>query len=118
MTLQGKIWGNTREIFNKNNVEIHRVDIKPGGYCSKHKHTAKFNMFLIETGELVVRIWKNDYDLVDSTYLLKGEQTVVKPGEYHQFEAQTHVVAYEIYWTELDQSDIVRESVGGELEDK
>ena len=118
MTLQGKIWGNTREIFNKNNVEIHRVDIKPDGYCSKHKHTAKFNMFLVESGELVVRIWKNEYDLVDTTYLLKGEQTIVKPGEYHQFDAKTHVVAYEIYWTELDQGDIVRESVGGEGEDK
>ena len=115
MTLQGKIWGNTKEIFNKNNVEIHRIDIKPGGYCSKHKHTAKFNMFLVESGELVVRIWKNDYDLVDITELGPNEWTTVKPGEFHSFAASEDTTAFELYYPEPLSVDIIRKTVGGHL---
>ena len=36
--IQGKIWGKTQALFNKNNVQIHRIETKKGGYCSKHKH--------------------------------------------------------------------------------
>ena len=28
---QGKIWGNTKPLFNKNNVEIHRIEVDSGG---------------------------------------------------------------------------------------
>ena len=38
---QGKVWGQTQPLFNKNNVEIHRIETNKGGYCSKHKHEFK-----------------------------------------------------------------------------
>ncbi len=110
---QGKIWGITEALFNKNNVEMHRIQIKTNGYCSKHKHTHKYNMFYVEEGQLEVHIDKNDYDLTDITVLEKGQSTIVKPGEYHKFIANTFVIAYEIYWTELDTNDIQRQNVGG-----
>ena len=34
---------------------------------------------------MIVRVWKNDYDLVDETILGPGDFTQVKPNEYHQF---------------------------------
>jgi hypothetical protein len=39
--------------------------------------------------------------------------SVVKPKEYHLFEALEDTIAYEIYWTELSQNDIIRETSGG-----
>ena len=113
MNIQGKIWGSSQLLFLKNNVEIHRIDAKKGGYCSKHKHNYKHNLFFIEKGQLKITIWKNDYDLVDETIISDQQMSVVKPKEYHKFEALEDTVAYEIYWTELDADDIVREDCGG-----
>jgi len=118
---QGKVWGDTQHIFGKNNVSIHRIEVQPGGYCSKHKHDHKWNAFYVEAGILKVKVWKNDYNLVDEILLKKGEGIHIKPGEYHQFVCpkldsyteRDKTVVYEIYWTELNESDIVRKTVGG-----
>ena len=108
--IQGKVWGKTQPIFLKNNVEIHRIEAKKGGYCSKHKHEYKYNAFLVEEGKLKITTWKNDYDLVDETIV---ENTTCKPQEYHKFEVLEDTVAFEIYWVELSEKDIVRENCGG-----
>lgn len=113
MRIQGKVWGSTAKIFGGNNISIHRIETNKGGFCSKHKHEHKFNKFFVESGTLLVRTWKNDYALTDETIIEAGQSTVVKPGEYHQFESITDCVVYEIYWTQLDEDDIVRENVGG-----
>lgn len=115
MNIQGKIWGKTQEIFHFNNVEIHRIEAKANSFCSKHKHNHKHNMFFVESGVLMIDIWKNDYDLLDKTTLTKGESTVVKPGEYHRFTAIEDTIAYEIYWTELLSDDITRKDCGGTM---
>ena len=112
-SIQGKIWGNTRPLFFKNNVEIHRIETSKGGYCSKHCHEYKHNLFYVERGKLLITAWKNDYDLVDKTVISTGEATSVPPKEYHTFEALEDTVAYEIYWVELSEKDIKRENCGG-----
>jgi len=113
MDIQGKVWGKTSALFEKNNVEIHRIEGKLNGYCSKHKHACKFNMFFVEKGILKIKIWKS-YGLVDETVLKQFESTIVKPGEMHQFVVmEDGTVCYEIYWTEIDPTDIQRENVGG-----
>ena len=56
---------------------------------------------------------KNDYDLIDETIIGDLQMTVVPPNEYHMFEALEDTVAYEIYWVELNEKDIVRENCGG-----
>ena len=43
MNTQGKVWGLTQHIFAHNDVSIHRVEIVPGGTCSKHLHEHKWN---------------------------------------------------------------------------
>ena len=112
-SVQGKVWGNTKPLFLKNNVEIHRIEATAGGYCSKHCHEHKYNLFFVERGKLKITVWKNDYDLVDETIISSGESTVVPPKEYHTFEALEDAVAYEIYWVELLEKDINRENCGG-----
>ena len=64
----GKVWGDTVNIFSNHNFEFHRIQVKKGGYCSKHKHLHKYNGFYIESGELVISVWK-EYNLVDKTIL-------------------------------------------------
>ena len=117
MIVQGKIWGHTSPLFNKNNVEIHRIECKKGGYCSKHKHDHKYNMFFVEEGKVEIDVWKKDYDLVDKTILEKHEICIVDPGEFHLFKVVEDSVVFEIYWVEIDKSDIQRENVGGAKEE-
>lgn len=113
--VRGKIWGNTNTIFNKNNVEIARIEIVKGGYCSKHLHEFKFNAFFLEKGKLKVTIFRSDsgQEIQDVTILSPGDITYVEPGLLHFFEAIEECIAYEIYWCELQGIDIVRKSVGG-----
>lgn len=110
----GKVWGKTEALFARNNVEVHRIEVEKGGYCSKHKHANKWNMFFVESGELEVIVWKGG-EVHDSTILQAGDNTAVPPGEFHQFKAVTDVIAYEMYWVELNANDIVRETVGGKV---
>lgn len=113
MPIQGKVWGKTQLIFRNGNSEVHRIEAKDGGWCSKHKHEHKHNKFFVESGELQVDVWQNDYNLVDRTILKPGESTTVPPGCYHMFTALKDSVVYEIYWVELKDDDIIRDNVGG-----
>lgn len=112
----GKVWGITELIHANGIMEFHRVNINKGGVCSKHLHKHKWNGFYVERGKLLIRNWKNDYDLIDETVLEGGDWYVAKPGEYHQFEALEDTIAFELYWPMLlideHPDDIVRETHG------
>ena len=108
----GKIWGNTQEIFNLHNISINRIVINKGASCSKHYHNHKYNMFFIEHGKLQIDVWQKDYSLIDSTVLCDGESSVVKPKLFHKFIALEDTIAYEIYYTILENNDIYREDCG------
>lgn len=110
--LSGKVWGNTRRIEANPFFEFHRIEINAGGQCSKHLHKYKWNGFWVESGELEIHVWKNDYDLVDVTVLHAGEYTAIPPGEYHLFKCNKDTVCFELYWAEFDHNDIERETVG------
>jgi mannose-6-phosphate isomerase-like protein (cupin superfamily) len=66
----------------------------------------------VEKGRMIVRVWQQDYDLIDETILNSGDFTTVKPGLYHQFEGVENGVAFELYWAEFNHNDIIRESCG------
>lgn len=110
--IQGKVWGTTELIEANSALEFHVIEMKAGGVCSKHLHEFKWNGFYVEKGEMLIRIWQKDYDLIDETILGPGDYTKVKPGLYHQFECLQDGVAYELYWAELNDNDIKRETVG------
>ena len=109
---EGKVWGSTEPLLQSPAVEIHRIKVELGGYCSEHKHQSKINAFYVVSGELEIQRWK-DYGLCDSTHLFAGDMSVVPAGEVHKFIAHQQTEALEIYWTELRHSDIIRENVGG-----
>lgn len=113
MKTEGKIWGKTQAIETNGFFEFHRIEIKKNGYCSKHKHKHKYNGFFIESGCLEIKVWKNDYELVDTTVLHAGDYTAIPPGEYHQFKALEDTVCFELYWAKFEHNDIERETVGG-----
>ena len=110
--IAGKVWGQTELVHANGVLEFHRIEYKAKGTCSKHKHNFKWNGFFVESGEMIVRVWQNDYDLVDETILKAGDFTQVKPGVYHQFEGVKDGVAFELYWAEFNHDDIVRRTVG------
>lgn len=113
MQVAGKVWGQTSIIFSANNVQVSRIVGKLGGFCSKHHHENKFNMFWVESGKLLIKSWM-DYSLIDETTLLPTQQCIIPPRIPHMFEVlEDNTIAYEIYWVELDQKDIQRENVGG-----
>jgi quercetin dioxygenase-like cupin family protein len=107
----GKVWGTTELIAANPAFEYHRIEIKAGGYCSKHKHQSKYNGFYVESGQLLIRVWREQAD--DVTVLQEGQYTQVEPGLCHQFEALTDCVAYELYWSQYEANDIQRENLGG-----
>ncbi len=109
---EGKVWGTTENIYSNSSFEFHRIEFKKDSECSKHKHQYKWNGFYVSQGTLLIRVWKNSYDLVDQTILKAGDFTKVKPGEYHQFKGLDDGVAFELYWAEFNHDDIERESVG------
>lgn len=112
-TVQGKVWGETRLVTHVPGVvEMHRIEARKGGVCSKHAHQSKTNGFYVESGQLLIREWQNRYDLVDETVLKAGDYCTVPPGVYHQFEVLEDCVAFELYYAQLIEDDIVRESVG------
>jgi len=111
MRTQGKVWGKTAVLFAQNNVEVHRIEILPGGYSSKHKHEHKHNLFCIESGRLLVTAWQPS-GTVDVTEVGPGQTCAVPPGVFHSFESPVATSAIEIYWVEIGE-DIVREGVGG-----
>jgi quercetin dioxygenase-like cupin family protein len=114
LSKQGKIWGFTQEIFNKNNVSISRICINKNSCCSKHFHEYKTNIFWIESGKILVEEWKKDYDLIDKTTLGQGEFCSIPPKSFHRFTALENSIVYEIYYVELIENDIIREDVGKE----
>lgn len=115
MHKSGKIWGMTQELFTKNNVSIHRIVIQQNTRCSKHKHDHKHNLFYVESGQILIKEWKNEYDLIDETILRAGDMCDIKPGNYHEFQGLEDSVVYEIYYVELLDNDIIRENIGSKI---
>ena len=91
------------------------ISANKDGFCSRHKHVHKFNMFFVLSGSLEIKIWKNDYDLFEKTILNKFESCIVEPGEFHMFSSLSEdTLAIEIYWVEMNKKDIDRSNVGGD----
>lgn len=115
MKKEGKIWGLNYPVFNKNNVEVHLLRIKKGGFCSKHLHKFKYNQFIVLEGKLQVIAWKETEkgEIEDVTTLEKGQELTIAPNEYHRFRAMEETLALECYWVELQGVDIYRLDQGG-----
>ncbi len=117
MTKQGKVWGETTEFFRNALASAHHLSIKKGGYCSKHSHTHKHNLFYVISGLLKISIWRLDTEFVtleeDITIIALGQSAAVPPGFFHKFEALEDTECIEVYQVFLEDPDIERETMGG-----
>lgn len=109
---EAKIWGDTTLIWCNESTIVHRINIIKGGYCSKHYHSHRSNLFHVESGKLQIDVWKEN-GVVDTTILCLGESTEVPPNVFHRFTALEETKALEVYWVKIDKEDIVREDQGG-----
>ena len=114
----GKIWGDTESLLVTPMIEVHKINVHPYTHCSMHKHKMKWNMFYVIKGELEIHSKKEDYDLTDVTKIKEGEWTTVPPGEFHMFQSgEKETEALEIYYLEPISTDIIRQTVGGFVND-
>lgn len=115
MAKQGKVWGETEEIYNNGLVSVNLLKIKRGGYCSEHQHGQKTNLFHIITGRLSISQWQgcSEGERPDVTVLCDGQSTLVPIGVWHKFRALEDTLCMEIYAVEFHGDDISRRSQGG-----
>ena len=111
MKVQGKVWGETTEIFITDTVSAHYLHIKKGGYCSEHSHDHKSNLFFVISGKLKITIWMDD--IPDVTVLGPGSSSAIPPGYFHKFEALEETRCIEFYRVFLQEPDIERRTEGG-----
>ena len=118
---EGKLWGTTSRVTDSERSIICIINVVKGGYCSKHFHESKDNMFVVTEGSLVVRQWDNLRD--DSEYF----DTVLEPSsgsltvpckKLHKFYSPDGCKAIEVYVSSypdlvVKEEDIVRVDKGG-----
>lgn len=111
--ISGKVWGRTFLVYSDDHCEVQYMECNKGKKCSEHEHRHKFNIFWCISGKIKIKVWKNDYDLVDETILEPYQSMQVKYGEYHTFEVLEDAQVLEVYYVKLLLDDIVRRSCGG-----
>jgi mannose-6-phosphate isomerase-like protein (cupin superfamily) len=113
---EDKVWGTAHHIHHSNRYNVSLLEVKSGGFCSRHYHKDRFNEFHVHSGRIVVV----EYEPEKRTELTSGESCVVRPGVLHRFEVIENGFVVEIYWTENGQpclfKDIERMDTGGMVE--
>lgn len=113
-----KVWGRTKCVFIGNNFEVHELEIKAGGYSSRHRHR-KWNRFHVMTGRLKVEQFDTPDSQPDDRILNPGDFFLVAPETWHRFVALEDCHVLEVYWTtDIDPLDIERFDEGGILEEE
>lgn len=109
---KGKVWGTTESLLSLAHLEIHRIHIEPGGYCSWHRHDHKWNAFIVTNGCLTV---ETEDGVAAGLEMNRDDITTVAPGVKHRFINKTlgGVDAFEVYYPRELSEDIIRETIGG-----
>lgn len=110
---QDKVWGRTKCVFRGQNFEVHELEIKAGGYCSRHRHR-KWNRFHVMAGTLEVDLFATPDGPAEGRALGAGEFFSVAPETWHRFAAKSDCHVLEVYWTtDISPEDIERFDSGG-----
>jgi mannose-6-phosphate isomerase-like protein (cupin superfamily) len=115
--LCAKPWGMSHTVRQTDDVEVSAIVVAGGGYCSRHYHRSKWNLFHVLSGELEVVLYSPAGVPQSFTTVHGGEEMLVAPGVQHRFRAYEPCCAVEVYWPEsgkaLEHDDIVRFDEGG-----
>lgn len=108
-----KVWGVTYHLFENPNTEVHYIQVKKGGYSSRHHHVTKYNKFFVISGRLKITIFQGG---ISETILNEGESIDIPLSIDHKFEALENTQAIEVYWgDQIKKEDIIRKDEGGLL---
>lgn len=112
---ESKPWGTSRLVYLDGEVQVARISVVPGGYCSKHLHRWKSNTFVVLSGELIVNVQTESGEI--AVLCQPGVPLTVPDEVKHWFHARTKVEAIEVYHATgsgaVDPRDIARFSEGG-----
>lgn len=100
-----KIWGSSQVCYCDEQVEVVRIVVLPGGYCSRHLHRRKSNEFIVTRGSLSVFRHRSGENASDGLPAMEIEElsagnhdrTRVAPGVEHRFRSLEGAIAYEVY---------------------
>lgn len=115
--IKGKLWGTSETLLALPGLEVHRIQVVKGGYCSWHKHDSKWNAFVLVEGSLTIERG-DEYTIQperEALVMQPGDLTTLPPGEWHRFvnDSKRQCLALEVYYPAALSEDIVRGSVGG-----
>lgn len=110
-----KPWGVDELLVSSQHFELHKLTIRPGGFCSIHFHQGKIQYLHVASGTLKVRTYDQAGRMLCEQDCVPGDTSIACPEIRHQFEAVTECIAYEVYQSPdlVDPLDIVRLSGGG-----
>jgi quercetin dioxygenase-like cupin family protein len=86
------------------------LKLKAGTRCSWHTHQAKYNLFVVLEGRVGIRTEHGEI------VLTAGQEFTTKPGEWHEFRVYEDSQMIEEMYVVYDEGDIMRETLGGALE--
>ena len=109
-----KAWGFEDEIANREYCGK-RIFVREQHRCSIHKHEKKDETFLVAEG-LVWLETGEDKGKLNGTWLSENQRIHVAPGAWHRFTGMRDSLLIE-FSTHHDDSDTVRDVVGGKMGD-
>ncbi len=109
-----KGWGLCTTIFKNSNVVVDLLDIEPGGFCSNHSHKAKYNIFQVLEGELIIVLSLKNVERKTTLTKISSAYTII-PGVHHYFKTESHIgcKAIEVSFVKIREDDITRFSKSG-----
>jgi mannose-6-phosphate isomerase-like protein (cupin superfamily) len=102
-----KDWGGIDRHVQANGVIVDELYIESGKSCSRHRHAATVNYFIVIDGTLMLTTYDDAGIVIAEQTLLCGDSMEVKPREWHRFEAVGDVHAIEVMHSHPD-GDIER----------
>ena len=103
-----KSWGEKENIFCNDLCEVSVLRLEPMNRCSWHRHQAKFNLFYVLEGSILIKMDEAPVR-VD-----RGQTFTTRPGEWHEFQTGEHpALVIEVMYVKYEAEDIERQSVGG-----
>lgn len=108
-----KIWGERWVIRQDSTHAVSYLKVKEGYRCSWHQHSTKYNLFVVLEGRLRLIIEEmGERSVIE---LQSGESFVIKPGQWHEFQAVKESRVIEEMYVEYDEGDIHREKLGSKI---
>lgn len=105
-----KSWGEKNNFFQNDTCEVSVLYLEPNQRCSWHRHEAKYNLFYVLDGKLVLKLEDGE------TEVLPGQIFTTIPGEFHEFQTrELDTICIEVMYVKYDAHDIIRTIVGGSI---